>query len=190
MDEPIDERQQEELRRAAEMYRPLARAAKRARSNGQWLAIFGGLSLAWGAITSDAVSLVMGAVVTATGVIEMRQGRRLAAADPEAPRRLCRNELVLGAALALYAVLKLTVWRETGAELKSQVGAANLQELGIDIESMYDSMNQLIYATVLAVTLLYQGGMARYFLKQRETLERYRDEVAEWAREIVQTMDR
>jgi len=190
VNEPIGEAQQAELKRAAELHRPLARAAKRAEGNGKWLAIFGGLSLAWGVATLDAVSLVVGAIVLATGLIEMRQGRRLFAAELDAPLWLCRNELVLGAVISLYAILKLTVWRETGAELQRELGDSGLREMGMDIEAMYDSMNQLVYATVIAVTVLYQGGMARYFLKQREALLRYRDEVAEWAREIVQTMER
>jgi ribosome-associated protein YbcJ (S4-like RNA binding protein) len=190
VNEPIGEQQQAELRDAAELYRPLARAALRAQNNGKWLAVFGGLSLAWGVLTVDWVALIVGGIVLVTGIVEMRQGRRLSAADADAPLRLCRNELVLGATISLYAILKLTIWRDTGAELQDALGAGNVEALGMDIEAMYDSMSKLIYATVLAVTVLYQGGMARYFLRQREAVDRYREDVADWAREIVQAMER
>ncbi len=185
MSESLGDDQQAELHRAAELYRPLAKAAKRAHSNGMGMAVLGGLSLALTVLLVDPVGIVLSAVVTSVGVIEVRQGRRLAAAEPDAPTWLSRNELVLGATLALYFTLKLTLWKgETSAELERQLGAGQMR----GITALADSVEVLLYATCLAATILYQGGMARYFLKQRGPLETYRDEVAEWARDVVQSV--
>ena len=178
------------LRIAAELHRPLARAAKRADFNGKLLAFCGGLSLAVTLLLVDPVGIALSVIVTAAGVFEVRQGRRLAAADDHAPLWLCRNELVLGAVLSLFWILNLTVWRDMGAELSRQLGGAGLEDMGIDVEGWYESLSLLTYSTLLAATFLYQGGMARYFLKQREPLERYLDEVEPWAREVMQTIER
>ena len=185
MSESFGDDQQAELRLAADLYRPLAKAAKRAHSNGMGMAVIGGSSLAITAMLADPIGIVLSAVAATAGVIEVRQGRRLAAAEPDAPTWLCRNELVLGAALALYFILKLTIWKgETSAELERQLGAGQAGGIG----ALADSLEVMFYAICLAATFLYQGGMARYFLKQRGPLERYRNEVAEWARDVVQSV--
>jgi hypothetical protein len=46
-------------------------------------------------------------------------------------------------------------------------------------------MNTLIYKLFIGVTLLYQGGMARYFLRCRPMIDTYLRECPEWARRIV-----
>ena len=52
-----------------------------------------------------------------------------------------------------------------------------------DIESKL-----LIYGIFIAVTLLYQGGMASYYLRRRAMIESYLRECPEWARRIVQEL--
>lgn len=174
------------LQHAAELHRPLAKAAARARSNGGGLLAFGLLSLVLGLLLSDAVTAALGALVTAVGAIEFRGAAALRRADPAAPLRLARGELVLGACIAVYCVLKLTVWASDSAALAAAVGDTGA--LGVDIEGMADSLNTMVYATLIAVAVLYQGGYARYYLARRADLAAYRDSTPEWAREIVEQL--
>lgn len=175
-----------ELQAAAELHRPLAKAASLARTNGTSIAIFGGLTLLFSLPGLDLLGLAIGAVVTVTGVTERRLAPRLEAADESAPRLLCRNELTLLAGIVVYALLKLTWLRESGEELAAQVGDAG--GLGIDIESLVDSVNTLVYATVIGVAVLYQGGMARYFLRRGTMIATYRARSPEWARKLVEEL--
>ena len=131
----------------------------------------------------DLAGLAIGAILTTTGLVELRTSRRLARADPSAPKILARNELVLMAGILVYCVLQLTVLRESGEELAARLGGTS--GLGIDVAAMTESLNEVIYLTFIAVTLLYQGGMARYFLRRRAMIAAYLQECPEWARRVV-----
>ena len=179
--------QRSQLELAVALHRPLARAARLARSNARGYVLFGALTLVVAiAFGLDPLGLAIGAIVTGVGVAQLRATRRLQHADASAPRALARNELLLMGAIAGYAVLKLTLLRETGADLEAQLGDTGA--LGIDIGELAESMNSLVYSTVLAVTLLYQGGLALYFLRRRPALERYVAETPEWARTTVESL--
>ena len=179
--------QRSQLEQAVALHRPLARAASLARSNARGYVLFGALTLVVAiAFGPDPLGLAIGAVVTGIGAAQLRATRRLAAADASAPRALARNELLLMGAIAGYAVLKLTLLRETGEDLEAQLGDTGA--LGVDIAELAQSMNTLLYTTVLAVTLLYQGGLALYFLRRRPALERYLTGAPEWARTTVESL--
>jgi len=178
--------QRAQLELALALHRPLARAANLARSNARGYVAFGILTLLLAVLGPDPLGLAVGAVVTGVGVAQLRATKRLRAGDPEAPRTLARNELVLMGGIGLYALLKLTLLRETGEDLQAQVG--DTSALGISFTELTQSLNTLVYSTVLAVTLIYQGGLALYFLRRRPLLERYLAEAPEWARSTVESL--
>jgi hypothetical protein len=179
--------QRSQLELAIELHRPLARAANLGRSNARGYVAFGVLTLLFaGLLGPDALGLAIGAVVTGVGVAQLRAAKRLRAADPAAPRALARNELLLLGGIAAYAILKLTLLADSGEDLARQVGDTG--GLGIDIAELSSSLNTLVYACVLAVTLIYQGGLALYFLRRRPMLERYLAEAPEWARSTVESL--
>jgi hypothetical protein len=172
----------EALRRAAELHRPLSRAAAVARVNGLSLAIFGGLTLVVSVVGLDPVGLMLGAVVLWVGLAERRGAKRLLAAERRAARELARNELVLLAAIVVYGILMLTVLRPDVAEwqaaLEGVLPKAEAQQL---IEASVTAT----YGMVLVVALAYQGSLARYFWNKEPELERYLAEVPPWAREVL-----
>lgn len=176
------------LARAADLHRPLARAAKLGRANGAAYAVFGALSLFLASLDFDAVGLVLGAVLLGVGLFEHRQCARLLHADTAAPRRLARAELILLGALVLYAVLGLALPPSANASLQQELRDA--RSLGIDVRSLTDSISETWYATVIAVSLLYQGGMARYFQGRGKAVAAYLEAVPAWVREVVESMAR
>ncbi len=179
----MDPEEQEQVRRAAELHRPIARAASLGHRNGVGLLIFGVLSVLFSLPDLDPIGFAIGSILIATGLVELRTSQRLARADPSAPKILARNELVLMAGILVFCVLKLTVLRGSGEELAAQLGGTSA--LGIDVAALTSSLNTLIYATFIAVTLLYQGGMARYFLRRRAMIDSYLQECPQWARRVV-----
>ncbi len=174
------------LLRAAEVRRPIARAARIAAGNGLGYAIFGGISVVVAVPGLDFVGLVLGAALLGVGLFERAEAARLLRADPAAPPRLARGELVLLGTLVVYAVLGLTVLPTGIEELQRQLG--NTRQLGIDVQRLEKLVRTTWYGIVLATTLLYQGGMARYFLRRRADVARYLDEVPDWARRFVESM--
>lgn len=174
------------LRSTADLHRPLARAAAVARSNALGYAVFGALTLLVALFGPDVLGLAIGAVVTGVGVAQLRAAPRLRHGDPAAPRVLARNELVLMGGIIGYCLLKLTLLRESGADLQSQVGDTGDLDLGIG--ELIDSLNTTMYSAFLAVTLVYQGGLALYFLRRRPIVERYLVEAPDWARATVESL--
>ena len=173
------------LPRAAELYRPIARAAKLGMGNGMGYVVFGGLSLAFALASWDVIGLILGAVLLGAGLYERTQCRRLLHADTAAPLRLACGELVLLGAIALYAAGGLTAPGPSEL-LRQQLGGT--QGLGIDVQKIADSVSAVWYTTIIAISLFYQGGMALYFRSRRSDVTRYLEEVPVWARKVVESM--
>ncbi len=174
------------LTRAAELHRPLARAAKVGIGNGTGYAIFGGLSLGFALVEGvDLVGLMIGAVLLAIGFYERAQSARLLHADMAAPLRLAWGELALFGAIALYGAYGLTA-PPVSSELLQQLGGA--QELGVDVQTIVAGVTTMWYTSLIVVSLVYQGGMALYFRRRGADVARYREEVPAWAREVVESM--
>ena len=149
-------------------------------------AVFGGLSLVFALAGWDMIGLILGAVLLGVGLYERDQSKRLLQADTAAPLRLACGELVLFGAIALYGVLGLTVLPGPSDLLQHQLGST--QGLGLDVQKIANSITTIWYTTVIAVSLLYQGGMALYFRSRRSDVIRYLKEVPVWAREVVESM--
>ncbi|MHC5210361.1 MAG: hypothetical protein ACYTG2_06565 [Planctomycetota bacterium] len=180
----LSSEERELLQAAVALHAPLARAARLGAANGLGYAIFGVLTLLFSVFGLDLVGLALGAVLLTVGILERRGAASLRHADPAAPGLLARNELVLMGAIVLYATLRLTILRDDSAALEQQLG--DTSALGIDVGELMESMNTMVFATVAAVALLYQGGMARYFLLRRPMLDEYVSTCPDWAREVVE----
>ncbi len=171
------------LQRTIELRQPLARASRLAAGEGAMLLIFGSLSLLISAISFNALGSLLGVLLIGVGWWERREAPRMAAGELDAPRNLARAELVLLGGIVIYALIQL---------VKSQVGESELVaelesvgDLGIDVAGLSRSISMVVYVTVILVTVLYQGGMARYFAGKRGAAEAYQRESPEWAREMA-----
>jgi len=182
--QPLTSEDKGALQAAAELHRPLARAAAVGRSNALGYVIFGGLTLLMGVSGPDVPGLAIGVILTGVGVGQLRAVPRLKHGDPEATRTLARNELLLMAGIIGYSVLKLTVLREVDPALKQ----ADTGDLGLDLGELADSLTTAVYSTFIAVTLIYQGGLSLYYKRRRPMAERYLAEAPEWAREVVESV--
>ena len=174
-----------ELVETAKRLEPLKRAARRGRANGLGYVVFGGLSLLLSISSNpDWSGLLIGAVLIGSGVIERSQAARLGQADPAAPARMAQAELALLGAILFGCVIKLVFPPSASGELRS---AGDLSGLGLDIADLMDSVTRLVYAVVMVVSILYQGGMARYFLRRRRDVATYLAS-PEWARSLAQSL--
>lgn len=174
--------QRAQLELAIELHRPLARAANLGRSNARGYVAIGALSLLVNAIWPDVLGLAISVIAVAVGAAQLSAAKKLRRADPTAPRSLARNELMLMGGIIAYSLVKLT----TGPGL--DLRGVDASELGINLNELADATNTIAYATFIAVTLIYQGGLALYFLRRRPMLERYLAEAPEWARGTVESL--
>ena len=177
-----------ELVETAKRLEPLKRAARRGRANGLGYVVFGGLSLLLSISSNpDWIGLLIGAALSGAGLVERSQAARLGQGDPVAPTRMAQAELALLGAILLGGVIKLVFSSSASGELRTATG--ELSGLGLDVADLIDSVTRLVYAVVMAVSILYQGGMARYFLKRRNDVAIYLAS-PDWARSLAQSMHR
>jgi len=76
-------------------------------------------------------------------------------------------------------------FRSTVSEFRRMV--VWLTESGVP--GLIDSVTRLVCAAVMVVSILYQGGMARYFLKRRNDVALYLSS-PDWARSLALSMPR
>ena len=174
------EKDREMLALAATLRAPLAKAGKLAASNGTGYVAAAVLTALCSLSTAlpDLVALGVAAVLVFVGVQALRLGPRLRNGDADAGRALARNELLLFAAISIYCLLMVTVVKPTSDELDDALRAA-----GSKLDTA--GLAKAVYAIVFAVTLLYQGGLARHFRKRAADAEAYVFEVPQWARDAV-----
>jgi hypothetical protein len=131
--------------------------------------------------------LLIGPVLIGAGLVEHSQAARLVQGDPVAPTRMAQAELALLGAILLGGVIKLVFSASAAGELRTASG--ELSGLGFDVADLIDSVTRLVYAAVMVVSILYQGGMARYFLKRRNDVALYLSS-PDWARSLALSMHR
>ncbi len=176
-----------ELVETAKRLEPMKRAARWGTANGLGYMVFGGLSILLSISSNpDWIGLLIGAVLIGAGVVERSQAARLGQGDPVAPARLAQLELALMGAILLGCVIRLFFSRSASSELRT---GGELSGLGLDVSDLIDSVRKLVYAVVMVVSILYQGGMARYFLRRRRDVAIYLAS-PEWARSVAQSISR
>jgi hypothetical protein len=153
----------------------LRRVLKFSRLNGWSVAVFAGLStlvaLAFGEPMGIAVSLL----VTLGGALEVHGYRLLKRRNIDGLRWLIRSQLVVLGVIGVYAVSRLASFDEgTVREAFTSDMRASLSDLGLSLEDILPLVRRtflLLYGGVLAVTLLYQGGLALYYHRRRPAIE-------------------
>jgi hypothetical protein len=187
----MEEERQAELRRATALYRPVARRARLARWNGAGYLVFGAGTVMLQLGSWSWAELAVGAALIACGVNGRRNARRLAQGALEAPRRLAQGE---GALLLVYGVLEWAGYPATTSGADAELAAldAQLERLGYSAlvsDEWLRTTRRTVGAGVVALALLYQGGLALWYLNVRPALARYLTGAPAWARELVQSVD-
>jgi len=159
----------------------LRRVLKVSRLDGWSVAIFAGgcslVSLAFG----DPVGVSVGLLVTLGGTLEIRGHRMLKHGNADGMRWLVRSQLVVLATIWAYAARQLLSFDE-GYLQEQAIPAIRdlLAALGIDLDETLKQVDlsikdlvplvrrafYLLYGGVMAVTLIYQGGLALYYRRR------------------------
>ena len=145
----------------------LRRVVKFSRLNGWSVAIFAGLATLGSLAMGDPIGIAVSLLVTFGGAVEVRGYRMLQRRDTDGLRWLIRSQLVVLGVIWAYAVSRLLSFDAgTVREAFTPEMRATLSDLGLSFEDILPLVRQafyLLYGGVLAVTPLYQGGLALYY---------------------------
>jgi len=140
----------------------LRRARAVARFNGFSALLLAAPALLFGLFSLT--SLIVGVVLAGFGARELRLGRRLGGLDPDAPRALAVNQLALLAGVLLYCAWQ--TWTGlTGPTLGER--HPELRDMAADIDGLSRTLTVAVYATVAALSLVFQGLNAWYYASRR-----------------------
>jgi len=184
---------------AANMHRPLSRAAGLARSSGMLMivsAVFsvlaGGLGLAGGDTVGGGVTMGIGLVLFILGMSERNGGTELAALNLDAPKRLALNQVAL---LLLIAGGCFMGIQDAGAAGAVSIDTAGLppdmaNKMAAEMESLAPLLIYGVYGVMMAISIVVQGGMALYYMSRRKVVAAFHDELPPWVTDVVSTLQR
>jgi hypothetical protein len=168
---------------AREQARPILRAANVAAMSGWTIAIFGGLTL----ITSlfSITGLLLGAGMCVMAYFELQGAKMIRRLDVQAPKKLATNQLILGGALILYAVISMWSALNGPSEIDRAIGNdPQIAQMMGSIGSLEKVAYIGLYGGVIFAAIVGCGGTAWYYTTRRRHIEKYLKEAPPWIIEL------
>jgi hypothetical protein len=172
-----------QLATARQRAKTIRRAASVAAFDGWATGIFGGLTFLVGLVAFSWIGITLGGAMVTIAWIEFRGARQLRRLEPDAAASLALNQVALGAALLLYAIVSLwNVSRGHGFLSEQLAASPELARagLGSSIDDLARVLGLAVYGTLAFVAIFGQGGTAVYYLTRRKYVEAYRRETPQW----------
>lgn len=153
----------------------LRRVLKTSRLNGWSVALFAGACTLVSLALVDPIGISVCLLVALGGALEVRGHRLLQRRDADGMRWLVRSQLVVLGVIWTYAATRLMSFDEgLVREMVTADMRASLNELGVTMEDILPLVRRffyLLYGSVMAATLIYQGGLALYYRRRTATVE-------------------
>jgi hypothetical protein len=159
----------------------LARVLRIARMDGLSVLGVAGLFALLAAGSKDVQGAAIGVTVALAGALELHGAAMLRHRDVRGVDWLVRSQMFLLVVLMAYCAWHLTrvdleplrqVFRSTlRFPLMNDMWAMN-QQLGLTEDMFLQQTNTLLYVTLAIATLVYQGGMALYYIRRRDPVIR------------------
>jgi len=142
--------------------------------DGWSISLFAGLCTLISILTFEWAGVIIGALVTTAGAIELRGRRKLQRGDAHGLPLLVRAQLMILGVIWLYALESLLAFDEAAmmASVTTEMRNA-LSQAGVSVEDFRPLLKPVYYGfylTVMAVTLLFQGGLALYYHSRRDKI--------------------
>lgn len=139
--------------------------------DGWSIALFAGLCTLISLLTGGWIGVVVGGLVTAAGVLELRGRARLIRGEQSGLALLVRAQLLILGVIWLYSFENLIAFDQTAlmAAVTPEMRSA-LSQAGVslsDLEPLVKPVYFGLYLTVIGVTLLFQGGLALYYQSRK-----------------------
>jgi hypothetical protein len=146
-----------------------ARIAQIAGRNGWSVVVLAGLCLAVSLLEFSVAGILVCLAGLASGCMELSGRRRLKQNRPEAGRWLAESQLLLLAAVILYSVSQLLMFDPN--EIMTHLSDLRQVMDPNDLKKLIVSIIHILYPSVIAGTVLFQGGLWLYYTLSMRALE-------------------
>jgi hypothetical protein len=179
---------------AAGLYSPISKGANTARTSGMIMLLSGVFTLLLGALGMNVVTMVIGLIFSTLGWMERSAGNDLAQVKSSAPTRLALNQLLIFALVAGTCFMGVKSADVQAAQAMTAT-EAQIAELPAEAQGMARQMAELgpsaiymVFGAIAAVSLLFQGTMAIYYMSRRRKVREFDEELPPWVADIVRTI--
>ena len=170
-----------ELKTARNAMKKIRRAILSARIEGYSIAIFGALSFAFS--IGNVWDMLVTAILTAIGIIEINGAAKLARLDVRGTRLLMFNQLALAVLILLYALWNIYTQLANPNAALAGISPSDVQALNqIGVTGQLDIANQimLIVYSSLIVAALAEAAMALYYHSRAAYVRQFIAQTPEW----------
>ena len=82
--------------------------------------------------------------------------------------------------LLIYAIYSLWSITRDSSFISSQLTSQDMAQLGVDVQSLARTIGWLIYGTLAAVAIFFQGGLALFYFSRHKHMEKYIADTPAW----------
>ena len=175
---PLSPEQMDQVATARVALRTMLRPARVARINAWTIAIFAGLTIAWGLVLGG--GLVVGAALAGVAWNEFRGARMLRALDAEGGRVLGWNQLILAGVVVAYCVA--TILRSAAAADPSLLELETLAGLA---PGTVAELTTALYVAVAVLVAIVQVVLARWHFGAARRIDAFRSATPPWILDLV-----
>jgi hypothetical protein len=169
----------DQLTTARTQSKKIRRAIAVAAFDGYTIATFAGLTLLTG--LTDPASILLGLAMSAVAIIELRAGNKLRRLNPAAAKTLGFNQLAFAAVLIVYAITRLIAAYHAPSPYQAYKSAdPAMAKMLNPIEDLSRLVNVGIYAAMIGIACVAQGGLALYYFSRAKHLHRYVHTTPQW----------
>jgi len=169
---PLSEEEKREFSRAGKQARSILKAERAAAFNGWTIGFFAAVTLLFS--LSSPITALLGFGMAVVAWNEFRGRKMIRQLDSRGPQLLGRNQLGLMVLLIAYCLWNLV---RTPAPIS---GLAELEEVLGPVEDLARTLAFFVYGSVIVLTAVFQGLMARYYFARVGMMEAYLEDTPRW----------
>ncbi|MFC1659905.1 hypothetical protein ACFL3S_00385 [Gemmatimonadota bacterium] len=170
---PLSEEEKREFFRAGEKARSILKAERAATFNGCTIGFFAALTLLFS--LSSPITALLGFGMAVVAWNEFRGREMIRHLDSRGPQLLGRNQLGFMALLIVYCL-----WSIARTRTHSLAGMEELEEVLGPVEDLAKTLAIYFYASVIVLTAVFQGLMARYYFARVGMMDAYMKDTPAW----------
>ncbi len=169
---PLSEEEKREFSRAGEHARSILKAERAAAFNGWTIGFFAAVTLLFS--LSSPITALLGFGMAVVAWNEFRGRKMIRQWDSRGPQLLGRNQLGL-----MVLVIAYCLWSMVRTPTPIS-GLAELEELVGPVEDLARTLAHFVYGSVIVLTAVFQGLMARYYFARVGMMETYLADTPTW----------
>lgn len=179
----LDDASRQQIRDARKRRKRIDKVLGVAMFNGVSEAVFAGLSVLIALVAPTVIGILAALSLLIITYVEFHGRSLVQTLNPKGLTYLANNQLVFGILIILYAVSQL-YYQAQGVD-PHLAELASLGEIGEQIAELEQAIVKIVYISLIAGTIIFQGGMALFYHRSRKHLQRFVSDTPTWVIDVL-----